>query len=1014
MLLNFKIIGIVILTVVLLGSAVFVYFKISVKPCQEDWVCGLWSECIDNIKNRSCVDRNNCATVKNKPIESDSCDNPVSLCGNGICDQEESCQLCQDDCGKCDGEKCEKDDKCFSKHCVHDICRPNSFYCGDNYCDTGEACSSCAKDCGVCPSLCSNNKLDPDETCDPPAAQNPSNQCQVCSAKCEDWINKSFCTTCNGTPYCSGINKCGEVGGDTKRYDFRCDGLGNCVAKSNEICRCGADDSDNGSSYTIQGTCRQYDGCSEGNCINSQYTDTCVDATKLKEYYISSSGDTATCASKNYDCLNLGTDYACLNGECIPPNCSCLSWSNAGCDQNSCSSNQMKQTRSCTPVGCTTDSQCLGPNYGSWINQGCGVSCGSAGTCSATQQCQKRVDSHGCAPDQYQCVIDPECRTTLKTSIDNTLEYMMQNSQLYLKNPFDVSLWVTSKTFLGTSINNKQDLINYLNSKQEFDGAWSGSWRKMFTTQRVLLTYYQLNATPAKSLDTFFSGYDTWAEAKDYMLTTGSGDARNMYHLLISWATYYWGYPPWMNDFFNEAEKDLSWTSNSDFHKRTHILYSYIIADRQFPNLDGIINATISAQLPDGRWDGSWYNFYSTHGDIYFAGIQISLLNQILKLYPGHRTAEIQASLEKAKAWVNSVYHTQALDGKVCGYFGNAMNLEHGIFDGILSAGQTGVIPANIDMSMEDLVDRIQKPKSHSYIMDMPVYPTDTVPKPFQGYSEVVFGWFPWSHGICYDENGKFLRYHMSLTQNWIYFTVLVNGSEYRFDFDTKNYNYTNGVLTLTNGSTKLIIDYHIPHNVTLLYGSGYLTFTATYRGAPLWYSKTLELNDMLVAPELNGRFGGYDAPISISGKIFDGTTTKNFNGYGDWEHVWFLGGGWSGPRRLWLIFNNDKYYVAIAELKYPDGTVAWHVGRLGEVGGQAYVFDDFEWIDDGKALPSYVELKGPIKDVQGNVKGYVDLKTDPQKATSVSSIWMLYENISGNILGEAFVNGTAWAEIRK
>jgi hypothetical protein len=83
-------------------------------------------------------------------------------------------------------------------------------------------------------------------------------------------------------------------------------------------------------------------------------------------------------------------------------------------------------------------------------------------------------------------------------------------------------------------------------------------------------------------------------------------------------------------------------------------------------------------------------------------------LNEILKLYPGHKTTEIQASLEKARIWTINNYHTRVLDGKVDGYFGNIINLEHGIFEGILCAGQTGVISGNVDMTFDDLVRNIK------------------------------------------------------------------------------------------------------------------------------------------------------------------------------------------------------------------------------------------------------------------------------------------------------------------
>ena len=135
----------------------------------------------------------------------------------------------------------------------------------------------------------------------------------------------------------------------------------------------------------------------------------------------------AVCGSAQYP-INTGTKtmsgttYYCCPGplwQAVQCGCSCTSWSNVGCNQGGCLSNQMYQTRSCTPSGCALGTRCVGPSYGSWTNQGCGVSCGTAGTCLATQQCQKRSDSYGCAVDQYQCVADAGCGggTTTTTTL---------------------------------------------------------------------------------------------------------------------------------------------------------------------------------------------------------------------------------------------------------------------------------------------------------------------------------------------------------------------------------------------------------------------------------------------------------------------------------------------------------------------------------------------------------------------------------------------------------------------
>jgi len=290
----------------------------------------------------------------------------------------------------------------------------------------------------------------------------------------------------------------------------------------------------------------------------------------------------------------------------------------------------------------------------------------------------------------------------MKQEIDNSLNYMMKNSQDYLSDPMLLSLWVMSKSFLGL-YDNRTEVIDYFNSRQESDGAWSGAWTRMFTTHRVLFAYYLLNVTPARSLDVFLSSCDTWSEARDYMVNTGHGDARNLYHVIFAWVLYYWDYPPWIDDFFNEIETDLSWTSDSDFHKRTHILYSYVIARRPFPNLDGIIDATLDEQMSDGHWELPSLG----NRPVYLTSIQITLLSQILKLYPNYRTNEIYTALKKARLWTESVYYTSILDGRTCGYFGDLMTIEDSIFSGLLCAGQTGLITANIDMTFQELYSKI-------------------------------------------------------------------------------------------------------------------------------------------------------------------------------------------------------------------------------------------------------------------------------------------------------------------
>lgn len=74
-------------------------------------------------------------------------------CGDDYCNGNEDCYSCYQDCGYCNyanGHSCFRDIDCWGGHCVNGICRSSSYYCGDGECDDGETCSSCQKDCGKC------------------------------------------------------------------------------------------------------------------------------------------------------------------------------------------------------------------------------------------------------------------------------------------------------------------------------------------------------------------------------------------------------------------------------------------------------------------------------------------------------------------------------------------------------------------------------------------------------------------------------------------------------------------------------------------------------------------------------------------------------------------------------------------------------------------------------------------------------------------------------------------------
>ena len=109
--------------------------------------------------------------IKNFEIEpSDGC-NPEH-CGDGTCNNEETCESCFRDCGACPPEEfcgdqvCNNEENCAS--CPMDCggCPPEEF-CGDLICNNEESCNSCPQDCGDCEIevYCGDGICNNEETC---------------------------------------------------------------------------------------------------------------------------------------------------------------------------------------------------------------------------------------------------------------------------------------------------------------------------------------------------------------------------------------------------------------------------------------------------------------------------------------------------------------------------------------------------------------------------------------------------------------------------------------------------------------------------------------------------------------------------------------------------------------------------------------------------------------------------------------------------------------------------------
>lgn len=83
---------------------------------------------------------------------------PVTpYCGDGICNNGETCSICSQDCGSCP---------------------PLAPYCGDSICNNGETCLTCSQDCGACQPYCGDDICQSSETC-----SNCPTDCGVCKVE---------------------------------------------------------------------------------------------------------------------------------------------------------------------------------------------------------------------------------------------------------------------------------------------------------------------------------------------------------------------------------------------------------------------------------------------------------------------------------------------------------------------------------------------------------------------------------------------------------------------------------------------------------------------------------------------------------------------------------------------------------------------------------------------------------------------------------------------------------------
>jgi hypothetical protein len=300
---------------------------------------------------------------------------------------------------------------------------------------------------------------------------------------------------------------------------------------------------------------------------------------------------------------------------------------------------------------------------------------------------------------------------------------------------------------------------------------------------------------------------------------------------------------------------------------------------------------------------------------------------------------------------------------------------------------------------------------SHSNIMDQPVYPDDLVPAYLRG-GPMLNGWFPWIYGICKDDTNNPVIFYISINIGFggPRCGFIIKGTPITANFDTSTTSYSDGIYTIGT-MPKITIDYQhltirIDFNVTT-----YITINLSFRGIPLWYSKTSNVTDMLRATK-NLFFGGYDVPMEVNGQAVYGRTTVLFSGYGDWQHTWLVGNeqDWAVIRAKWITFNDPNYCGAIAYTHDPaTNEILTKTGRFTSLLGASFTFDDFQWLDDGLQPPEAIRFNGNARDTMGNIQLAVSLIGSSTGHEFNSELWTQF-NVTGQVNSDTF-DGSSWSE---
>ncbi|MCX6750789.1 MAG: DUF4215 domain-containing protein [Candidatus Pacearchaeota archaeon] len=231
------------------------------------------------------------------------------FCGDDTCNGSETCSTCSCDCGACqpvcgNGIK-EGTEQCDDHNNVNnDGCSSTCKIevCGDNICNHDETCSTCSQDCGICPPSCGNGIKEGLEQCDDHNLLNNDGCSSTCKIeKCGDGIKQTNeqCDDHNllNNDGCSSICK-NEVCGDH-------------ICNHGETCSTCSQDCGICSPSCGNGIKEGLEQCDDGNTLSG---DGCSSNCKIEFCGDNTCNDNETCSTCPCDCGACAP--TCGDGQC--------------------------------------------------------------------------------------------------------------------------------------------------------------------------------------------------------------------------------------------------------------------------------------------------------------------------------------------------------------------------------------------------------------------------------------------------------------------------------------------------------------------------------------------------------------------------------------------------------------------------------------------------------------------------------------------------------------------------